>query len=175
MATSRTIYKYHFKLGNRIVHTGITRDIDRREAEHRQKLGWRRGHIVQIGRRTTEKPRCNGKRNSDDRASRQGHNTRGLDMDNPITLGEILLEEYLKPMGFRRMPWPVPSVSPHGQSTKSFMLDVRSPLRCPSALACSSVSPTNFGTDSKVECDFRKLAREEKMLTTPIPASKKQR
>ncbi|MXX39277.1 MAG: GIY-YIG nuclease family protein [Gemmatimonadetes bacterium] len=54
MATSRTIYKYHFKLGNKIVHTGITRDIDRREAEHRQKLGWRRGHIVQIGRRTTQ-------------------------------------------------------------------------------------------------------------------------
>ena len=53
MATSRTIYKYHFKLGNRIVHTGITRDIDRREAEHRQKPGWGRGHIVQIGRRTT--------------------------------------------------------------------------------------------------------------------------
>ncbi|MDE2705704.1 MAG: GIY-YIG nuclease family protein [Gemmatimonadota bacterium] len=54
MATSRTIYKYHFKLGNKIVHTGITRDIDRREAEHRQKPGWRRGHIVQIGRRTTQ-------------------------------------------------------------------------------------------------------------------------
>ena len=53
MATSRTIYKYHFKLGNRIVHTGITRDIDRREAEHRRKLGWGRGHIVQIGWRTT--------------------------------------------------------------------------------------------------------------------------
>lgn len=54
MATSRTIYKYHFKLGNKIVHVGITRDIDRREAEHRRKLGWGRGHIVQIGRRTTQ-------------------------------------------------------------------------------------------------------------------------
>ncbi len=54
MATSRTIYKYHFKLGNKIVHTGITRDIDRREAEHRRKSGWGRGHIVQIGGRTTQ-------------------------------------------------------------------------------------------------------------------------
>lgn len=54
MATSRTIYKYHFKLGNEIVHTGITRDIDRREAEHRRNPGWGRGHIVQIGRRTTQ-------------------------------------------------------------------------------------------------------------------------
>lgn len=54
MATSRTIYKYHFKLGNKIVHTGITRDIDRREAEHRRNPGWGRGHIVQIGRRTTQ-------------------------------------------------------------------------------------------------------------------------
>ena len=44
MATSRT----------KIVHTGITRDIDRREAEHRRKPGWGRGHIVQIGRRTTQ-------------------------------------------------------------------------------------------------------------------------
>lgn len=54
MATSRTVYKYHFKLGNRIVHTGITRDIDRREAEHQQKLGWGKGHIVQVGFRTTQ-------------------------------------------------------------------------------------------------------------------------
>ena len=54
MATSRTFYKYYFKLGNRIVHTGITRDIDRREAEHQQKSGWDRGHIVQIGFRTTQ-------------------------------------------------------------------------------------------------------------------------
>ena len=53
MATSRTTYEYHFKLGNRIVHTGITRDIDRREAEHQRKTGWSRGHIVQVGFRTT--------------------------------------------------------------------------------------------------------------------------
>ena len=50
---NRTTYKYHFKLGNRIVHTGITVDIDRREAEHRREPGWQRGHIFQVGNRTT--------------------------------------------------------------------------------------------------------------------------
>ena len=53
MPTSRTTYKYHFKLGNRIVHMGITNDIDRREQEHRQMPGWETGHIRQVGRRTT--------------------------------------------------------------------------------------------------------------------------
>ena len=53
MATSRTTYKYHYKLGNRIVHTGITKDLDRREAEHRRYEGWERGHITQVGVRTT--------------------------------------------------------------------------------------------------------------------------
>ena len=53
MATSRTTYKYHYKLGNRIVHTGITKDLDRREAEHRRHEGWERGHIKQVGVRTT--------------------------------------------------------------------------------------------------------------------------
>ena len=53
MPTYRDTYKYHFKLGNRIVHTGITYDIDRREAEHRQKDGWEKGHILQVGLRTT--------------------------------------------------------------------------------------------------------------------------
>ena len=53
MPTSRTAYKYHFKLGNKIVHTGITSDIDRRQAEHRREPGNERGHIFQVGRRTT--------------------------------------------------------------------------------------------------------------------------
>ncbi len=53
MATNRTVYKYHFKLGNRIVHTGITNDLDRREAEHQRKSGWGKGHITQVGLRTT--------------------------------------------------------------------------------------------------------------------------
>ena len=53
MPVDRIAYKYHFKLGNKIVHTGITYDIDRREAEHQLKPGWGKGHIKQVGLRTT--------------------------------------------------------------------------------------------------------------------------
>ncbi len=53
MATYRDTYKYHFKRGNRIVHTGITNDIDRREAEHKREPGQGKGHIKQVGLRTT--------------------------------------------------------------------------------------------------------------------------
>ena len=49
----RDTYKYHFKLGNKIVHTGITNDLDRREQEHQRRQGWAKGHIVQVGNRTT--------------------------------------------------------------------------------------------------------------------------
>ena len=48
----RNYYKYDFKIGRKIVHSGITKDLDRRELEHKQK--WPRGYIVQIGRRTTK-------------------------------------------------------------------------------------------------------------------------
>ena len=53
MPTNRDTYKYHFKKGNKIVHTGITNDIDRREAEHRSDPGCSKGHIKQVGLRTT--------------------------------------------------------------------------------------------------------------------------
>lgn len=53
MPTKRDTYKYHFKLGNKIVHTGVTYDLERREAEHKQKRGWGKGHILQVGLRTT--------------------------------------------------------------------------------------------------------------------------
>ncbi len=52
MARSRNTYKYQFKVGNKIVHGGITADLERREQEHKQK--WPKGHIVQVGRKTTE-------------------------------------------------------------------------------------------------------------------------
>ena len=53
MPTNRDTYKYHFKKGNKIVHAGITNDIDRREIEHKNKWGWSKGHIKQVGFRTT--------------------------------------------------------------------------------------------------------------------------
>ncbi len=49
---TRDTYKYHFKQGNRIVHTGITNDLERREREHKQNYG-DSGHIKQVGRATT--------------------------------------------------------------------------------------------------------------------------
>ena len=43
----RDTYRYNFKVGNKIVHRGITNDLDCRETEHRQK--WPNGHIDQVG------------------------------------------------------------------------------------------------------------------------------
>lgn len=52
MAKRRDTCKYYFKEGNKIVHGGITDDLERREKEHQEK--WPKGHIKQVGRRTTE-------------------------------------------------------------------------------------------------------------------------
>jgi hypothetical protein len=52
MGKPRDNYKYDFKVGNKIVHSGKTKDLDRREQEHKQR--WPNGHIVQVGRATTD-------------------------------------------------------------------------------------------------------------------------
>ena len=52
MANKRDTYKYYYKVGNKIVHGGITNDLERREQEHQDK--WSNGHITQVGRKTTE-------------------------------------------------------------------------------------------------------------------------
>ena len=52
MGKKRDTYKYQFKTGNKIVHGGITNDLERREQEHKQK--WPKGHIKQVGHKTTE-------------------------------------------------------------------------------------------------------------------------
>lgn len=44
--------KYQFRKGRKVVHTGITNDLERRESEHR--VTYRGGKISQVGRRTTE-------------------------------------------------------------------------------------------------------------------------
>ena len=49
--SDRDTIKYHFKIGNTIVHRGITNDLDRRGDEHEQE--WPNGHITPVGRRTT--------------------------------------------------------------------------------------------------------------------------
>ena len=52
MGKPRDTYKCHFKVGNKIVHGGITNDLERREREHKQE--YPDGHIKQVGHRTTE-------------------------------------------------------------------------------------------------------------------------
>ena len=46
-------YKYHFKVGGRIVRYGITRDLEQREETLRQREGWEKGRIKQVGNKTT--------------------------------------------------------------------------------------------------------------------------
>ncbi len=63
---ARDTYKYHFKKGNKIVHTGITNDLEWREQEHKEAFG-ESGHIKkgrlrddsrrrpEMGKRTSKK------------------------------------------------------------------------------------------------------------------------
>lgn len=48
----RDTYKYHLKRGNKIIQSGITNDLDRREREHQREHG-DGVHIKQVGNRTT--------------------------------------------------------------------------------------------------------------------------
>jgi len=52
MVKPRTWKKYKFVVDGRIKHKGITKDLDRREEEHRQKYG--KGRIKQVGSGVTE-------------------------------------------------------------------------------------------------------------------------
>lgn len=51
--TKRDTFKYDFvnKKG-KIIHSGITNDLTRRESEHKRELN-QTGHISQVGRATT--------------------------------------------------------------------------------------------------------------------------
>ncbi len=51
MSKTRDTYKYQQKVGNKIVHRGITNDPERREKEHQQDRP--NSNISLIGRRTT--------------------------------------------------------------------------------------------------------------------------
>lgn len=47
----RDTYKYHVKVGRKIVYRGITKDLNRRGVEHKSRRP--NSHIVKVGRRTT--------------------------------------------------------------------------------------------------------------------------
>ncbi len=53
MGKPRDTYKYQFKVGNKILHEGITNNLERREKEHQANID-SKGHIKQVGNKTTE-------------------------------------------------------------------------------------------------------------------------
>ena len=93
-------------------------------------------------------------------------------MKNPITPGEILLEEYLKPMGI-------------SQSAMARALGVAPRAINEIVLGKRSITPAmsirfgaffgqsdEFWHGLQIECDFRSLSKEKKRLTAHIqPAS----
>jgi predicted GIY-YIG superfamily endonuclease len=50
--TKRDHYTYDFKVGNKIVHSGITTDPERRAQEHERR--WPGGHMNVVGSAKTE-------------------------------------------------------------------------------------------------------------------------
>ena len=68
---TRDTNKYHFKVGNFIVHTGITEDVARRESEHQTMFP--DGHLKIVGRRVSRESALAWEREQTD----QGKPTRG--------------------------------------------------------------------------------------------------
>jgi hypothetical protein len=52
MTAKRDWYRYDFKVGQQIRHSGITKDPERREVEHQQR--WPTGRLVVEGPPVTE-------------------------------------------------------------------------------------------------------------------------
>ena len=76
MAASRTTYKkYQFMLGNRNVQTGITKDLDHREAEHWRREGWEPATSSRSACAPRPKRPRSRNTNSAGRASRPERNT----------------------------------------------------------------------------------------------------
>jgi hypothetical protein len=48
----RDTYKYHLKRGNKVIRSGITNDLDRREREHQRNYD-KGVHVQKVGSRTT--------------------------------------------------------------------------------------------------------------------------
>ena len=66
----RATYKYHLKRGRKIVHRGITNDLDRREFEHQDKFPG--AETKQVGRRTTREAGLRWEREGGKRPYRKG-------------------------------------------------------------------------------------------------------
>ena len=48
----RNIRRYHYWWRGKVVHRGVTKDLEKREQDHKQK--WPGGHIQQIGPSVTK-------------------------------------------------------------------------------------------------------------------------
>ncbi len=70
----------------------ISDGIDRREAEHRQKDGWEKGHILQVGLRTTRDAALQW----EDEQRRQGN---PRDPDEPLAAGKVSVQSIRLSMG----------------------------------------------------------------------------
>ena len=93
-------------------------------------------------------------------------------MDNPITPGEILLEEYLKPMGISQnaMAHAI-GVAPR---TINEIVHARRSITSTMSIRFGAFfdQSDGFWHGLQVECNFRKLARKKKKLTdSSRPAS----
>ena len=95
-----------------------------------------------------------------------------MGMENPITPGEILLEEYLKPMGISQSAMArAIGVAPraineivHGKRSITPAMSIR--------FGAFFGQSEQFWHGLQAECDFRELNREKQSLTAGIqPAS----
>ena len=51
MDNSKNTYKYVLKVGEKVVHRGVTNDLERRQMEHRVR--WPDGQVEPVGEKTT--------------------------------------------------------------------------------------------------------------------------
>ena len=65
----RDTYKYHLKKGGKIVHRGITNDLNRREAEHQEQFPGAKLH--QVKRRVTRESALKWERQGGKRSYRK--------------------------------------------------------------------------------------------------------
>ena len=94
------------------------------------------------------------------------------DLGNPVTPGEILLEEYLKPMGISQNAM-AHAIGVPRQAINEIVHGRRSITPAMSILFGVFFGQSDqFWNGIQVECDFRKLAKDRERLTTGIkPAS----
>ena len=95
-----------------------------------------------------------------------------MSMKNPITPGEILLEEYLKPMGISQNAM-ARAIGVAPRAINEIVLGKRSITPAMSIrFGAFSGQSDEFWHGLQVECDFRSLAKDKKRLTAHIqPAS----